>query len=123
MKKHCPFYCDWEPVMIDRAGSNPAIASDDLDNSDGDPEETEVDDDDDDENNGNKKPAAKASSIRSQSPAGSISVIDSETKEMFSLATSSSADHIKLMTQLLGIKKCPFCSIFLSVVMARPTTT
>jgi len=46
-----------------------------------------------------KKPATKASSIRSQSPAGSISVIDSETKEMFSLATSSSADCIKLMTR------------------------
>ena len=64
----------------------------------GDPLETEVDDDDD-EDDGNKKPAAKASSIRSQSPVGSISVIDSDTKEMFSLATSSSADRIKLMTQ------------------------
>jgi len=99
VNKRCPFCYDREPVMIDRAGSNPAVASDDLDNSDGDPEETEVDDDDDDEDDGNKKPAAKASSIRSQSPAGSISVIDSETKEMFSLATSSSADRIKLMTQ------------------------
>jgi len=63
----------------------------------GNPEETEVDDDDED--NGNKKPAAKASSIRSQSPGGSISVIDSETKEMFSLVTSSSADRFKLMTE------------------------
>jgi len=95
--KRRPFHYNWEPVMTDRAGSNLAVASDDLDNSDGDPEETEVDDDDEDD--GNKKPAAKASSIHSQSPAGSISVIDSETKEMFLLATGSSADRIKLMTE------------------------
>jgi len=63
VNKRCPFCCDWEPVMTDRAGSNPAVASDDLDNSDGDPEETEVDGDDD-EDDGNKKPAAKASSIQ-----------------------------------------------------------
>ena len=30
VNKRCPFYCDWEPVMIDRAGSNPAVTSDDL---------------------------------------------------------------------------------------------
>jgi len=43
--------------------------------------------------------AGKASSVRSRSPAGSISVIDSETKEMFSLVTSSSSDRMKLMKE------------------------
>ena len=101
----CSFYYDWEPVMIDRAGNNPAVTSDDLDNSDGDESEDKPPDDDDDSDDGSKKPkakklsVAKASSVRSQSPAGSISVIDSETTKMFSLATSSSADRIKLMTE------------------------
>jgi len=100
----CPFFYDWEPVMIDRVGNNPAVTSDDLDKSDDDESEDKPLDDDDDSDDGNKKPkakasAAKASSVRSQSPAGSISVIDSKTKEMFSLATSSSADRMKLMTE------------------------
>jgi len=102
----CPFYYDWEPIMIDRAGNNPAVTSDDLDKSDDDESVDPKEDDDEDcedSDDGNKKPKAKASlakasSVRSQSPAGSISVIDSETKEMFSLATSSSADRMKLMT-------------------------
>jgi len=104
VKTRCPFYYDWEPVMTDRAGNNPAVTSDDLEKSDDDESEDKPLDDDDDSDDGNKKPkakasSAKASSVRSQSPAGSISVIDSETKEMFSLATSSSADRMKLMTE------------------------
>ena len=100
----CPFCYDWEPIMIDRAGNNPAVTSNDLDKSDDDESLDPEPEDDVDSDDGNKKPkakasAAKASSIRSQSPAGSISVIDSETKEMFSLATSSSADRMKLMTE------------------------
>jgi len=100
----CPFYYDWEPIMIDRAGNNPAVTSNDLDKSDDDESLDPEPEDDVDSDDGNKKPkakasAAKASSIRSQSPAGYISVIDSETKEMFSLATSSSADRMKLMTE------------------------
>jgi len=102
VQTRCPFYYDWEPVMIDRAGNNPAVTSDDLINSDDD--ESLDPEEDDDTDDGNKKPkakasSAKASSVHSQSPAGSISVIDSETKEMFSLATSSSADRMKLMTK------------------------
>jgi len=104
VKDRCPFYYDWEPVMIDRAGNNPAVTSDDLLNSDDDESLDPEPDDGDDSDNRNKKPkakasSAKASSVRSQSPAGSISVIDSETKEMFSLATSSLADRMKLMTK------------------------
>jgi len=104
VKIRCPFYYDWEPVMIDRAGNNPAVISNDLDKSDDDESFDLEPDDDDDSDDGNKKPkakssVAKASSIRSQSPTGSISIIDSETKEMFSLATSSLADRMKLMTE------------------------
>jgi len=91
VNKRYPFHCDWEPVMMDREGSNPAATSDNLDDSDGNPEEVEAEDNDKD---GNKKPAAKASSVCSQRPAGSICVICSETKEMFSLATSSLADRL-----------------------------
>jgi len=106
VKARCNFYYDWEPIMTDRAGNNPAVTSNDLDKSDDDESEDPKEDDDEDNedgDDGNKKPkgksSAKASSVHSQSPAGSISVIDSETKEMFSLATSSSADLMKLMTE------------------------
>ena len=103
VKTRCSFYYDWEPVMIDRAGNNPAVTSDDLDKSDDDESEDkpadDAESDDGDKKPKAKKSVAKASSVRSQSPAGSISVIDSETTKMFSLATSSSADRIKLMTE------------------------
>jgi len=83
--KRCPFYCDWEPVMIDRAGSNPAVTSDDLDNSDGDgdPLETEVDDDDD-EDDGNKKLAAKASSISSLTDSKHLPLVSAVRSSTFS---------------------------------------
>jgi len=79
-----------------------------LDRSDEDESEDpkECDDDSDDEDDGSKKPvakkkasSAKASSVLSRSPAGSISVIDSKMKEMFSLATSSSSGRMKLMKE------------------------
>jgi len=87
--------------MIDRAGSNPAVTSNDLDKSD---DEDEDDKEDNDAHDGKKETAgkatsAKASSVCSKSPAGSLSVINSETKEMFSLVTSSLADCMKLMTE------------------------
>jgi len=104
VENRCPLCCDWEPVMTDRAGNNPAVTGDDLDKSDDDESLDPEPDEDDDSGDGNKKPKAKASMakaslVRSQSPAGTISVIDSEMKEMFSLATSSSADRMELMTE------------------------
>jgi len=106
VKDRCSFCYDWEPIMIDRAGNNPAVTSNDLDSADDDESEDPKDCDyeEDEEEEEEKKPkakakAGKASSVRSRSPAGSISVIDSETKEMFSLATSSSSDRMKLMKE------------------------
>ena len=107
VKARCNFCCDWEPIMTDRVENNPAVTGNALDKS-GDDESADPKEDDDKDNedgdDGNKKPKAKgslakASSVHSQSPAVSISVINSETKEMFSLATGSSADRMKPMTE------------------------
>jgi len=61
VKACCNFDYDWEPMMIDRAGSNPAVTSNDLNKSN---DEDEDDEEDDDEDDGNMKPAGKATSAK-----------------------------------------------------------
>jgi len=54
-KARCDFYCEWEPIVTDRAGNNPAVTGDDLDKSDNDESEDPKEDDDEDDgsNDGN----------------------------------------------------------------------
>jgi len=58
----CSFYYDWEPIMIDRAGNNPAVTSKDLDSAADDESEDpkEGNDQEDEEDEQQKKPKAKA---------------------------------------------------------------
>ena len=118
VKSRCSFYYDLEPIMIDRAGTNPVVTSENLGDSDDD------DEDEDDADVGSEsssipkvitqsttdKPASdrkmtvaekkaldkkKRASYSGGSTVGSVSVIDVETKQMFANAKSSSADRIK----------------------------
>jgi len=106
--------------MIDRAGTNPVVTSENLDDSD----DEEADDDDDAGSESSSIPQTitqstkdntviddsakkmtvaekkaadkkKRASCSGGSLAGSVSVIDVETKEMFANAKSSSADRLK----------------------------
>jgi len=113
VRKRCFFYYDWEEFMIDRAGNNPAVSSNDLDSASDDgsedpneeEEEEEVEEVEEEKKPKAKAKAGKASSVRSRSPAGSVSVIDSQTEAMFSLATSSSSDRMKLMKEQHDVMK------------------
>ena len=116
----CFFCCDSEPIMIDRAGTNPLVTGENSDDSD----DNDVDDDDDvgsesssipktitqqttekmaNDDSAKKMTVAekkdadkkKRASCSGDSLAGSVSVIDVETKEMFANAKSSSANRLK----------------------------
>jgi len=125
--KRCPFYRDIEEIMIDRAGSNPAVTNNDLFNSDEDDEDDEAEaeatnvdndaDNDSDEKdddldasaaptvaakkttNKDKKPNPKRATLRTPSPAPSVEFVTKETKDLFAEAKSSAAERLQLMSE------------------------